>query len=51
MDSELLRPKGFEVPELPHAGQEEPEESHVENSLTDLQNELAKLRKELEGLK
>ncbi len=51
MDNELLRPKGFDVPELLHAGPAEPEESQVEDSLNELQDELAKLRKELEELK
>lgn len=48
IDSELLRPRGFETPEMQHS---EPEISNVEDSLTELQKEIAKLRGELEDLK
>ena len=47
MDTGLLRPKGYEVPQVP----EITEVHHVEDSLTDLQREITKLRSELEDLK
>lgn len=46
IDSELLRPRGLEIE--PHG---EPEISHIEDSLADLQRQLAMLRKELQELK
>ncbi|MBI2971301.1 MAG: hypothetical protein HYY37_02685 [Candidatus Aenigmarchaeota archaeon] len=45
VDSELLRPKGFEI-ETPG----EIEIRHIEGSLSDLQHQLAALRKELQEL-
>jgi len=44
IDQELLRPIGFET--YPHG---EAERGHVEESLTELQDQIAKLRSELEG--
>jgi len=48
MDSDLLRPKGYEAPLMSPV---EAEASHVEDSLTELQGEIARMRRELEGLK
>ena len=48
MDTELLRPKGFELSELRH---EDLEVHNIEDSLGDLQKQLASLRKELQDLK
>lgn len=48
IDSELLRPKGVEV------GEKEPGEAelyHIEDSLSDLQKQLATLRRDLQELK
>ena len=46
IDTELLRPRGFELPT-----HEEEDIHHIEDSLTDLQKQLATLRKELQELK
>ena len=48
MDNELLRPKGFELSELTHG---EVEIHNIEDSLGDLQKQLASLRRELQELK
>ena len=48
IDSELLRPKGFE-PEEKAPG--ETELYHIEDSLTDLQKQLSTLRRDLQELK
>jgi GTP1/Obg family GTP-binding protein len=47
IDSELLRPRGFEV-EFPAA---EIEVHQIEDSLTELQKQMASLKRELEGMK
>lgn len=46
MDSELLRPRGF----IAETKETETEMSHVEDSLGDLQRQLALLKKEIEQL-
>ncbi len=46
VDSELLRPKGFEL-----EAQGEMEIRHIEDSLSDLQKQLASLKKELQELR
>lgn len=46
MDSELLRPKGFEFPET-----SDTEISHVESSLGDLQKQVAALKRELQEIR
>jgi len=47
IDTELLRPKGFEM-QLPTG---EIEVHQIEDSLTDLQKQLATLKRELEGMR
>ena len=46
IDTELLRPRGFELPT-----HEEEDIHHIEDSLGDLQKQLAALRRELQELK
>lgn len=47
IDSELLRPKGFELPEMPG----DTEIRHVESSLGDLQKQIAALKRELQEIR
>jgi hypothetical protein len=46
IDAELLRPKGFDLPT-----HDEEDIHHMEDSLGDLQKQLAALRKELQQLR
>jgi len=48
MDSELLRPRGVDFSELVES---ETEVKHIEDSLTDLQKQIAGMRRELHDLK
>jgi hypothetical protein len=45
VDSELLRPRGVSLGDI------SPSEGHIENTLEDLQNQLAELRKELQSMR
>ncbi len=47
IDSELLRPKGFEMPEM----SSDVEIRHVESSLGDLQKQIAALKRELQEIR
>jgi hypothetical protein len=48
MDTGLLRPRGVDFSEMIES---ETEVRHIEDSLTDLQNQIASLRRELQDLK
>jgi hypothetical protein len=45
VDSELLRPRGVSLGDI------SPSEGHIDNTLEDLQNQLAELRKELQSMR
>ncbi len=48
IDTELLRPKGFETPDIQRS---ELEIQQIEDSLTDIQKQMSALKRELEGMR